>query len=533
MSYVERYRAIEALDLPATVPAMLDLARSKFGDAPAVDFFERGEALSFAGLYEQVHRLADGLYHRAAIRRGDHVGVLLSNRVEYPVTWLALAELGAVMIPIVLGSSAREIAYFVENGDVDALIVEAGLLAERGLAPGDPTLPPPSRTIVVGGEEPGCLAYASLVAAGSPDFTPPDPAQPGDLLNIQYTSGTTGLPKGTMLNHRFWVIGGVVPIAMWGKDFRSILSDGPFFYIDPQWMLIAALHSGARVDFTQKMSVRKWVGWLAERGTELAWFTDPVLKNDPDPRERTLATKLFLGYHMSPAMISAAEQRFDTPVREAYGMTEVGMGLAVPMEADDPALIGSCGVPGPFRRCRIVRADGSEAPDGEAGELWIGGDGILDGYYKRPEANADLLRDGWFRTGDLFVRDAKGYYSIVGRLKDMVRRSGESIAAAEVEQVLIDFPGVTGAAVVPVPDTDRGEEVKAYLSIVEGLTRPDPQAVLTHCRARLASFKVPRYIAFVESFPMTPSDKIAKHLLIQAADDLRDGSYDAVEGKWR
>lgn len=532
VGYQSRYSAIEALDLPETIPAMLERAKRLFGDGIAIDFFERGETLTFAALSQNVRRLASGLYQHVGIRRGQHVAVLLSNRIEYPLIWLALAELGAVMVPIVAGSSLREIGFFIDDSDADALIVENELFVAKGMNAAASNLPPAARTVIVGGHQGGCHNFQDLMTSGDPSFAVSDPPEAGDLLNIQYTSGTTGLPKGTMLSHRFWVIGGVVPILMWTPEARSLLSDGPFFYIDPQWMLIAGLYTGARVDFTERMSVRKWVGWLHDRKTELAWFTDPVLKNDPDPRERNLSTRLFLGYHMSPAMIAEAEDRFATPVREAYGMTEIGMGLAVPLEADDPDLIGTCGVPGPFRRCRIVRADGSDAEDDEAGELWIGGDGILDGYYNRPEANADLLRDGWFRTGDLFVRSAKGYYSIVGRLKDMVRRSGESIAAAEVEQVLFDLPGVAAVAVVAVPDEERGEEVKAYLCMAPGVPALTPEAVLKHCRDRLARFKVPRFLAFVDRMPRTASGKVAKELLIRESENLRSGAFDAVTGAW-
>lgn len=531
LSYQARYAEIEALSLPQTVPAMLAYGAQHHGAASAVDFFEHGQALSFAELAKTVRKLAHGLYG-VGVRKGDHVAVLLPNRLEYPITWLALAELGAVMVPIVSSSTAREIEFFIRDGDVSALIVEAGFLASRGLTAGDACLPSPERTVIVGDPDPGCWSYAALMEAGDEHFVVADPPGPGDLLNIQYTSGTTGLPKGVMLNHQFWVIAGVVPVLMWGEHFATILADAPFYYIDAQWMLIAGLYTGARIDFVEKMSVRKWVDWLVDRETELAWFTDPVLKSPPDPRERQVKAKLFLGYHMSPAMLAEAETRFGVPVREAYGMTEVGMGLAVPMEASDPDLAGTCGAPGPFRRCRIVRPDGEDVDTGEIGELWIGGEGILDGYYNRPEATAESLVSGWFRTGDLFVRDAKGYYRIVGRLKDMIRRSQESISAAEVEQVLTDLPGVVAAAVVPVPDEDRGEEVKAYLKLAPGAAAPSPQAILDHCAERLARFKLPRFIAFVDEFPYTPSEKIAKHVLVRDAGDLRAGAYDAVEGRW-
>jgi len=187
----------------------------------------------------------------------------------------------------------------------------------------------------------------------------------------------------------------------------------------------------------------------------------------------------------------------------------------------------------PFRRFRIVRADGSEAGVGEPGELWVSGDGLLRGYWNRPDANAAYHADGWFRTGDVFICDANGYYSIVGRLKDMIRRSGENISAIEVEQVLKDMPGVLDAAVVAVPDPDREEEVKAYILPTPGAVRPPVEAILQHCRDRLAPFKVPRYLAYVDAFPYTPSEKVAKKQLTAGVEDLRAGAWDAREGVQR
>jgi acyl-CoA synthetase (AMP-forming)/AMP-acid ligase II len=195
----------------------------------------------------------------------------------------------------------------------------------------------------------------------------------------------------------------------------------------------------------------------------------------------------------------------------------------------------TCGVPAPFRETRIVGEDGRECPVGEAGELQVRGRSILLGYYKRPDANADSFDGDWFRTGDLFTVDEDGYYSIVGRIKDMVRRSSENISAREVEAVLHELPEVEEAAVVPVPDPLRKEEVKAYIKLKPGVDRKgfSLDALFEHCRKNLAAFKVPRYVAFIDEYPRTPSDKIAKSKLIAATDDLRKDSFDRVDATWR
>jgi acyl-CoA synthetase (AMP-forming)/AMP-acid ligase II len=183
---------------------------------------------------------------------------------------------------------------------------------------------------------------------------------------------------------------------------------------------------------------------------------------------------------------------------------------------------------------RIVNEIGQDVSLGETGELWVAGRSILLGYYKRPDANRENFRGRWFRTGDLFRQDEDGYFYIVGRIKDMIRRSGENIAAREVEAVLNTLPEVQEAAVVPVPDPLRREEIKAYLLLKEGLDQQDlpPEKVIEHCREHLAAFKIPRFVAYVEDFPRTPSRKIQKQKILAEGADPRAYAWDREKGTW-
>jgi acyl-coenzyme A synthetase/AMP-(fatty) acid ligase len=157
------------------------------------------------------------------------------------------------------------------------------------------------------------------------------------------------------------------------------------------------------------------------------------------------------------------------------------------------------------------------------------------GFYKRPAANAECFRGRWFRTGYIFYRDENGYHYIVGRIKDMIKRAGENISAHEVEKALCALDGIEEAAAVPVPDPLRREEVKVYLLLKEGVTPSDcpPEAIIEHCRKRLAPFKVPRYITYVTDFPRTASRKIRKQMLIAETSDLTAGAWDREKGEWR
>jgi carnitine-CoA ligase len=190
---------------------------------------------------------------------------------------------------------------------------------------------------------------------------------------------------------------------------------------------------------------------------------------------------------------------------------------------------GSLGVPNPEVEIRVVDDDGRDVPGGQPGEALIRSPGMFRGYFNRPDATAEALRDGWYHTGDLVRQDERNFVYFLGRKKDIVRRSGENIAAAEVEAVLRLLPKVKDAAVIPVPDEIRGEEVKAYVLLVDGATPADlpPEAIVRHCEEQLASFKVPRYIEYrTGDFPRTPSMKAQKQDLKEEKTDHRQGAWD-------
>ncbi|MBV9830718.1 MAG: long-chain fatty acid--CoA ligase, partial [Marmoricola sp.] len=229
------------------------------------------------------------------------------------------------------------------------------------------------------------------------------------------------------------------------------------------------------------------------------------------------------------------QQRLRAPVREIYGTTETGATAHMPVAAEHMVGSGSCGLPVAFRECMIADGQGGEAVRGRPGELWVAGPGILEGYYGRPEVDAEVRRGRWFRTGDLARQDREGYLYIVGRIKDVIRRGGENVSAAEVEAVLTTMPEVLEAAAVPVPDPVRGEEVKVYLALCPPLTAAEvpPARVMAHCRRQLARFKLPRYLEYVDRLPRTASDKIAKAEMVSRSGDPRRGSYDFAEELWR
>lgn len=534
-SVAERRQRIESEPLPANLQALLDDAAAEAGDHPLWNFFESQEQISYREARRRVHGLARRL-SAIGIRKGSHVAVMLPNVAAFPLTWLAIGAIGAVMVPVNTGYQARELTYVLKDSEAEFAVVDAACLALlEGCIAADGLALAADRIVVHGGT-PGAAHHdwAALAQPSDEAFVPAEPVGRDDLLNIQYTSGTTGFPKGCMLTQRYWLTSGKVNAWRDGRRFERLLASTPFYYMDPQWILLMTVYHRATLFVAAKQSTSRFIGWLKTFDIQFCLFPFLVFKQPPSEHDRLSALVRGNVYGVPKDVHARIEERFDFCAREAFGMTELGSAMFMPIEATDMVGSGSCGVPSPFRECQIVDADGRQVPVGEIGELRVRGPGIMLGYYQRPEATAQALRDGWFHTGDLFRQDERGYYYIVGRQKDMIRRSSENIAAREVEAVLNGVPAVLESAAVPVPDETRGEEVKAYIVLKDG-TPPDADTldgIIAACQAQLARFKVPRYYSFRQALPKTPSLKVAKQSLLVSAREGLEPTYDRVSGQW-
>lgn len=532
--------AIESeTDLPATLGELVSERAHAHPDALLGNWFEDGVTLTYRALDEAADRLASSLL-AIGVRKGTHVGVMLPNVAAFPISWVALGRIGAVMVPVNTAYTGQEMHFVLSDADAQFLIIDNMFLAGLDAMPVRPPMLADASIAVHGGGVPaGMLDWADLVSQGACPFEAPTPVGAGDLLNLQYTSGTTGFPKGCLLSHDYWLLisRGAARMRGSGGDVKNVLIWAPFFYMDPQWQFLMTVWLGGTVFVAKRMSLTNFHDWLRRHRIHMCIYPEPALKQPSTPElDAQLSLKYISIYGWGAQARQEVEKRFKVVAREGYGMTEIGGGCIVPVAATHMAHMRSCGLPAAFREFRIVNPEGCDVPEGEVGELWVAGRAILWGYYKRPDANSESFRGRWFRTGDLFRRDANGYCFIVGRIKDMIKRSGENIAAIEVEAALRSMPEIDEAAVVAVPDPLRREEVKAYLKLREGLSRDDvpPEKVIAHCEACLAAFKVPRYLAYmVTDFPRTPTRKIVKRSLVEGVSDLRVGAFDRVDEVWR
>lgn len=525
---------IDALSMNANFAELLAEKAAALGDKIAVDFFQSGEKISYADLHEKTDKLADALM-RMGVRKGTHVALVTPNSSGFVLSWFAIAKIGAVMVPVNPSYTVRELIYVLSDSDASFLVYDPMFAAVVEAVADDSVNISPERMIVLGekGDKPS-HAFAEVLASGRSPFVPPVSVQASDLLSIQYTSGTTGSPKGCMQSQDYWLRLSLVAANFQLLTLENILVTFPMFYLDPQLQLLMALRGNGTAFIAAQHSLSKFRDWIRDYHIHVATITPPVFRAMPETAEDGDNDLRYISafYHKEDTH-AALEKRFNCVGRDAFGMTEVGVALYTPVAATHKVGAGTVGLAAPYREIMIADEQGNEMPRGEAGELCIAGDGLFWGYYKKPEANRESFRGKWFRTGDVATMDAEGYVSIVGRLKEMIKRSGENIAAIEVQEVLAEHEAIVEAAVIGVPDPMRNEEVKAYILLAEGQTPETvpPQAIQAHCLERLSKFKVPRYISYVDDFPRTPSNKIAKSKLTAGVDDLKKGAFDLLENK--
>jgi crotonobetaine/carnitine-CoA ligase len=487
--------------------------------------WEDGVEISRAELRAAVERFGGWL--AARIEPGDRVAIMLENRTEFIVAWLACAAAGGVLVSLNHGAGEHDAGHVLRDSEARLAITDGGRreLLER-LRPSCPAL---EEIVAVAGTEPHGLDRYAGPADLDLDLLEVDAAA---VTNVYYTSGTTGPPKGCMVGHDYWLrfVDLYQRLYGVGPDDR-LLCCLQFFYGDPPWQLLLSLRAGTTWVAMRRFSVsRFWDVVRARRVTQLfavASIPALLMKAPPDPRDRDHGVRFALQIGVPAALHAALDERWGFPWLEGYGLTETGLVVAM-APAEEAAMVGSgsIGRPCPEVDLRLLGEDGAEVADGEAGEIAVRAPGMMRGYLGRPRESAETLPDGWLHTGDLARADERGHLYFLGRRKDMIRRSGENVSAAEIEDVIRGHPAVLEVAVVPVFDELRGEEIKAHVAPVADATLT-PEEIVTHCQERLARHKVPRYIELrFEPFPRTPSMRVRKRELIAADDDPTGSTWD-------
>ncbi len=497
-------------------------------ERPAI-IVEDGLVITRRELLERSERFAG--YLRPRLKPGDNVVVMLDNRVEFMVALFGIIANRATLVSIAPTAQEHDAGHIMQDSrPVLAITGTAQQPLIEQLQPKSPTL---KEIIVVDGVEPDGLGRFER-AGERLDFANA-PCRRDDMITVYYTSGTTGAPKGCMLDHGWWlrVLDCDQRLFRRGWQDRQLCCL-PFYYADPAIQLMTSLSTRGTMIAMRRFSVSRF--WDVVRkydATEIlsiASIPALLLKGEPSDKDRDHRMRLAIHAGLPKELHRELVDRFGFHWLDNYGSTEGGIMARVPLSlAEELVGAGSIGIEAPEYEIRVVDDQDRDVPIGQIGEALIKSVDIFRGYLNRPEVTAEAMRGGWYHSGDLVRRDERGLLYFVGRKKDMVRRSGENIACAEVEAVLRSHPKILEVAVIPVPDQLRGEEVKAYLLPKPGESQETlpPAEIVEFCRKRLAPYKIPRYLEYRTSdFERTPSMRVHKQTLLKEKTNLISGSWD-------
>jgi acyl-CoA synthetase (AMP-forming)/AMP-acid ligase II len=476
-----------------------------------------GEATTYGEMATRAAALAGGLSERG-VRQGDVVGLLCYNCPEFLETVFAANYLGAAAMPINWRLAAPEVRYILEHSEARALVCDESLVdvaneATKGM---EATL---LRACVSEPAPDGWTALADLRATSS---TPaPVAAAAADVHRLMYTSGTTGRPKGVMITHANLAWKNLAHIIEFGFTSADLgLACGPLYHVGALDLTTTSLiAAGATTIIHRVFDAAAVVDELERSRVTTVWLA-PAMVNAimalPGIEQRDLSSVRVIingGEKMPIPLIERLQRTFPSAwFADAYGLTETVSGDTFLDRDSIVTKLGSVGRPCLYLELDIWDKQGMSVPAGERGEIVMRGPKVFKGYWRDPDATATAFAGGWFHTGDIGARDDDGYLYIVDRLKDMIVSGGENIAGSEIERVLYEQESVLEAAVVGRSDDRWGEVPVAFVVL-----RPDAtataDALLEHCRAQLARFKVPKDITFLDALPRNPSGKVLKREL--------------------
>ncbi|MGI6491319.1 MAG: long-chain-fatty-acid--CoA ligase [Pelotomaculum sp.] len=463
-----------------------------------IALYEKEATYSYAQLKKKVEQFRNYLYF-IGVRPSDRVGLFAKNSSQFIFSYMAVVSLGGAVIPLNTLLTGREIAFILNDADAKFILTDK----ELNLNTGDDTTP---TTQILLQDISAATAREQFPAAPSMDI------KETDLCVIIYTSGTTGRPKGAMLSHRNLVTNAVAFADMSqttaGENILCVL---PMFHSFGWTCCVdTALYAGASITIVENFSPRDVIAAIRNYGITVV-IGVPVMygyyAKMATPGDLS-GVRLFVsgGAALPLEIINSFYTKTKKKIVEGYGLSEASPVCTFnPLEATKP---GSIGLPIAGVEV-IIKNNGREAATGEVGEILVRGPNVMLGYYGMPAETGEALRDGWLHTGDLAYKDEDGYIFLVDRKKDLVIVSGLNVYPREIEEALYQYPAVMEAAVIGIPDQKRGEIVRAFIVVKEGM-EINKKELLNYLKMNLASYKLPRGITELKSLPKTATGKISK-----------------------
>ncbi|MDE2861056.1 MAG: long-chain-fatty-acid--CoA ligase [Chloroflexota bacterium] len=486
------------------------------------------QRITFGELADRVNRLANGLAE-LGVGAGDRVAVMQVNCNEHIESYFATAKLDAIFVPINFRARSEELSFMLNDSGVKAIIL--GQRYQDMLRQVKPELTTLEHQITLEAPADDFIFYDDLIANSSADDRFPT-ADGEDVTIVMFTAGTTGTPKGVMLSHNSfssYILANVEPVDMEVAE-KNILTV-PLHHIAGVQAVMAAIYGGRTLVLQRQFDEEGWMKLVQDEQVNRAMMVPTMLKrlmDQPSFGSYDLSSLQVITYGAAPMPLEVIKKAIaefpNTRFINAFGQTETASTITMlPPDAHDiregdpdydkkMQRLGSIGKPLPDVEVRIVDEDGNDVPLGENGEIVARGERLMKGYWNREEATKETLRGGWLYTGDLGYWDDEGFIFLSGRAKDFLKRGGEMIAPEEVEQIIMSHPAVDEAAIIGVPDIEWGERVRAIVVRKPGmeLTMED---VVEHCRPRMAGFKRPEDVIFIDELPRNPMGKVLKRVL--------------------
>jgi fatty-acyl-CoA synthase len=477
---------------------------------------ETGARYTYEALNARINRLANFLRDKLGVIEGDRVSILAKNSVVYLDLLYGLPKIGAIFAPFNWRLTAAEIIYMVKDLEPKVLICESGFASLLEEISAEVNI---EHIVSLRGlDYKGARVYEEEVEVASSD-EPWQPEMDAETpYAILYTSGTTGHPKGAVIPHRQVLFNCVNTAASWGlreDDVSPVYlplfhAGGLFAFLTP------ILYLGGKIILARDFDPEESLRWILDEGCTVIlgvptlfqmWMESPYFESADFSKVRFFIS----GGAACPSqlMIDWRESK-GTVFRQGFGMTEVGVNCFSMTDEESVLKTGSVGKPIFHSKMRILDPEtGEEVPGGESGELLISGPHVCSGYWRNPQATKEAIVDGWFHTGDMAHIDAEGYYFIDGRYKDMIKSGGENIYAAEVEEIYRSHPAVKDAALIGMPDTIWGE-VGLIILVLEGEDDVSEDVLKEYCQDKLARYKIPKKVIFVDRLPYSAYGKVEK-----------------------
>ncbi|MBY4209008.1 acyl-CoA synthetase [Rhodococcus fascians] len=489
----------------STVDGVLRRSAAKFPDRTAVTF--EGRSHSYRELDTAVTRVARRLV-AMGLNKGDRVAAYGVNSDAYVVAFLACARAGLVHVPINYALVGDELLYLLDQSGARAVLV-------------DPELSNTLDSVRSGTAVEFVVSLPDLLDPAGDDSVLEPAADSTDLAQLLYTSGTTSKPKGAMMSHGALVAEYVSCVIALGftEDDDPLLVMPMYHSAGMHVFMLPYLSVGATVRLMRKPDVAEILRRIEDEKIKSLFLAPTVwvpLANHPDLDSRDLSSlkKAQYGSSIMPVtVLTRLRERYpDIEFYNCFGQSEIGPLATVLQPSEHEVRPASCGRAVFFVETRVVDADGNDVPDGEPGEILYRSPQLCDGYWDKPEATADAFSGGWFHSGDLVTRDAEGFITVVDRIKDVINTGGILVASREVEDAIYTHPAVAEVAVIGTPDDRWIEAVTAVVVLKDG-SEVSAQELIDHVKGRIAPFKVPKTVTFLDELPRNQSGKLLKRAL--------------------